>query len=1002
MFYQTNNFSRNPSLINENHQFALKVKEAIKVVETILDNTRNPVLASPNHEHSYNDKYTLSEFITNTAVTSFINVLDKMGLGGNSNSNADSGEPMDEGKPTDATVEALRKMTSLVQDDKKSITLRFVAKESCSFVCENEIEIESPHSMEEESKVTGPSGIIASTVLKRKVKTKIKECHWKIEIEYGIYLYAGGEAGLNDTNSIPIITNTISSDLVTRTSKQPFAPSVEVEPVDVSLTWLLQTLNKDTFQSEFKIKRENPTCRTPRNNDDIFEAWKFFTLIGKWCARVNQYFIKKDRQILEKDNHDKDSLDSISGNGIFLPVLPLLETLKEDGDNQSPMLSNEDVNLFLNKQYLTMTENIESLQNNFTGQVMSPVEAVLVLLTKHSTALAQYYFSGVNHIEDMLHTQLYNAIGKHVNNDDLDEFVRSYNQKLFADTYAPESFCYTVRRPGYFPDGLISIEKQTTCGRDKGGEKNAMTFTRQLETSNGENPMYIPINSATSVQFTGNLFLHAWMMQRFQQSHPSFHLASRARQFSSFLLLVGKLSGPNTFEPEHGIILQNQDEVLIPLLLEEMPSAKEFKDAIDSLSPEQQQFAIAFRNMKLSSSVFGVCVVQLKPQLEKLLGLPERSLTKEIRLTQSLLSLFIDYQVPSDLLSFDGDVNLDAAAKVEVVKGHVKNVEDMVEEIKQRDMKKVRMEADMAHEHHSTDNPFGGGLFAGPAVFKTGSVPSPAQAQTRFGAAFGESPPMDTMAMSFSQSTASSVASSARSMSKKKSAPKRMHHHQEAMHHQPQIVHKPHHLMHKESVSNPQNTGTFESPAANKNSNNNHLSKPIHSNDHIDLTMIPKQLDSKFEMFGNDEKYGGALRSTTIKAGDCWSKKRKQNILSKLETIALPCDVQRTERQKAFDLLDALSRSGVVPMSHAELHVVIASTHCFDKSVVNTVIQDNINPIEKIERSHLLVASIVHNANMKELLSNEEELDRICNHSPMLMIDMMSEEGSMKKMSIEN
>merc|ERR1739844_400449 len=217
--------------------------------------------------------------------------------------------------------------------------------------------------------------------------------------------------------------------------------------------------------------------------------------------------------------------------------------------------------------------------------------------------------------------------------------------------------------------------------------------------------MYIPINSATSIEFKGDMFLHAWLLQRFQDK-PTFQLAARARQFSSFMLLVGKLSGPDTFEPEHGIILKNQDEVLIPLLLSEIPSAKEFKDAIESLSPEQQRFAKAFRSMKLSSSVFGICVIQLKPQLEMLLGLPEKSLTKEIRLTQSLLSLFIDYQIPSDLLSFDGDAGLDAAAKVEIVKGHVKNVEGMIDDLKEQDLKKARLEADMAYENASKDSPF--------------------------------------------------------------------------------------------------------------------------------------------------------------------------------------------------------------------------------------------------------------------------------------------------------
>ncbi len=36
----------------------------------------------------------------------------------------------------------------------------------------------------------------------------------------------------------------------------------------------------------------------------------------------------------------------------------------------------------------------------------------------------------------------------------------------------------------------------------------------------------------------------------------------------------------------------------------------------------------------VASTLFGVCVLQIKPQLEKLLNLPNDALTKEIALTQ--------------------------------------------------------------------------------------------------------------------------------------------------------------------------------------------------------------------------------------------------------------------------------------------------------------------------------------------------------------------------------
>jgi hypothetical protein len=133
------------------------------------------------------------------------------------------------------------------------------------------------------------------------------------------------------------------------------------------------------------------------------------------------------------------------------------------------------------------------------------------------------------------------------------------------------------------------------------------------------------------------------------------------------------------------------------LLTETLPSPKEFKDAIASLSPEQQRFCKAFRSMQLGSTLFGVCVVQIKPQLEKVLNLPPDALIKEILLTQDLMKLFIEYQIPSDLLSYDalaskeGDWNdlkaaneISISEKVSAVRKNVAGMMTMINEEKQK------------------------------------------------------------------------------------------------------------------------------------------------------------------------------------------------------------------------------------------------------------------------------------------------------------------------------
>lgn len=149
----------------------------------------------------------------------------------------------------------------------------------------------------------------------------------------------------------------------------------------------------------------------------------------------------------------------------------------------------------------------------------------------------------------------------------------------------------------------------------------------------------------------------------------------------------------------------------------------------------------------------------------------------------------------------------------------------------------------------------------------------------------------------------------------------------------------------------------------------------------VDFTLIPQLLDTAVEKSGD----GNALRSTTIKAGDYWKRNRQDNLLTRPKKQNLnPEDIDK-EKSKAFDLLDALSRSGSLPIAYSELHVIVAVTHCFDKDVMSTVVCDNINPIEKLERSTLLLASTVHGVPARELIGDAAELQRLQGSMPLLL-----------------
>jgi tartrate dehydratase beta subunit/fumarate hydratase class I family protein len=150
----------------------------------------------------------------------------------------------------------------------------------------------------------------------------------------------------------------------------------------------------------------------------------------------------------------------------------------------------------------------------------------------------------------------------------------------------------------------------------------------------------------------------------------------------------------------------------------------------------------------------------------------------------------------------------------------------------------------------------------------------------------------------------------------------------------------------------------------------------------VDYTQIPKLLDSKFEAMDKE----GAVRPTIINVGKSWTKTSKKSLLASPTTSTLGVEDQKKERSAAFDLLDALTKSGGFDVADASLHVVIAATHCFDRSLVDTVVQRNVNPIEKVEFSSLIMATTIHKERVENLVTRDQ-VGRLLEHSPSLAIE---------------
>merc|ERR1712137_205345 len=370
-----------------------------------------------------------------------------------------------------------------------------------------------------------------------------------------------------------------------------------------------------------------------------------------------------------------------------------------------------------------------------------------------------------------------------------------------------------------------------------------------------------------------------------------------------------------------------------------------------SLSEEQRNFAKAYRSMQLESTLFGMCIIQIKPQLEKVLNLPEGCLTKEIRLTQDLMDLFIQYQIPTDLISFEGEEGIpySNSDKIQYVKQQAKVMADMIAAAKQKELDDARLKAKFDNPSPIEVDRDGFNLFDDYEIEKCEDFYAEEEC---CGAYMDDCDDyIDDGRIEFpgcSSGTRLTVCD-APSIPKPTPAPAKS----EPV---PEPVPK------AEPVSKPK-------PEEKKPREFN-LEKAEGST--VDFTKLPGILNENFDKLDSD----AALHATILKTGDTWTKHFQATLLSSPETKQIVDQDQVTEKNKAFDLLDALTKSGALQIDCASFHVVVAATHCFDKTLLNTIVQKNVNPIEKVERSALIVSSTIHEQ-PPEVMIDPEHLDRI-------------------------
>eukprot|EP00218_Dolichomastix_sp_CCMP3274_P015608 CAMPEP_0170138316 /NCGR_PEP_ID=MMETSP0033_2-20121228/4822_1 /TAXON_ID=195969 /ORGANISM="Dolichomastix tenuilepis, Strain CCMP3274" /LENGTH=1046 /DNA_ID=CAMNT_0010374311 /DNA_START=35 /DNA_END=3175 /DNA_ORIENTATION=- len=1031
--------------------FRNKVTAALERVSAVLEQTRKPMFPS-DVSHAYEDKYSLSETVTNTAVAAAVQTLQAFGLGA-------------------AELEAA--VARAGAGDR--VVLRFTGSLSAEFDRE-EVHVEHAKQTKEET-TTEKSGLVqgSSTKTTRTVGVSQERTMylWRVSARWAAELVPSGAAG--ESAPIEVCSRVTGCDIIeTPVKTQPDLPVAWRPEHEVDVTYLLKLLldeddasgsgsngqeedKKKTNQGEeeeqppakrlrlsrFRIDRLEEKCLTPRRNADTETALVQLQGIWHWADTVSRSLRKLTldhattdaaeafrKQLQNESNRSRNERLSKNGSSAaFHPVAAAFafrqppptdamdaeEEEEESKDGHVLVRISEPENdasaaaatmtlargdleavlkehqRWLEQEQCRVESSVVTTAASRRGgaeagrheTLFSGAEAWALSALAHLAAGAELHTTAVDTLEAFLYNQLKEAIGKEITEEDFEKYATHRAAELLRPEFAPRGFCYAVRRPGHYPEGTLSILGGDALSSSASANAADSEPVRTIVMSEPEShTMRVRLDAATELELECERHLHGLVRHGFRGNAHELSLVARARQFSCFILMVGTVKSATEFAPEAAILIKDKDELVIPLLLETVPTRKQFADAIESLSPEQQAFCKAARRVQLASTLFGVAVVQVKPALERVLNLPDDALTKEIALTRDLLELFTEHQIPSDLLAAP-EVGTSAAESLAAVREQVASLKAMLAAAKEEQAEEHRQRLEMertcapgVEQQQQRQVP----RMKATPTGTLGPVPAFLPAAT-----LGESVPryMPTSPGYMPTSpgyTPTSPAYSPTSPAYSPTSPVYV----------PTGAVMTDVLETIEPAAPTADGGRSGAAAA--------AAAAAASGGALDYATLPAMLDERLAVM--DEE--GALRSTIIKASKPWHLKQQRNLLLKpTERIIDEATETRALKARAFDLLDQLSRSGQLPLGSAALHVILAGTHCFDKSLVDTVIQKSIDPLAKLSRSLLVMSSVVHSRSPAALLAPSPLNDAVVQSFPRLFDSQHDQDADPPAESLE-
>jgi hypothetical protein len=545
--------------------FESKVDEALRKIKLALSTLR--VLRPGDAVHTYDDKYLLANESTTAMIyTALIAIQEFLGL----------------------SRVHLDTMIRWVHEEHEEVSIQFMSTETLTYINETMKSVENPQSIQKSS--MGISSVIKSY-------TKITEYNYVFTAAYKLIAVKG--AGLSSEFELPLLSRSMKQSIVLG-SKEPIFPEKDKFEFKINLSWLfrrLHSVGEGNVVAQFEVDRSQAKCFTPTENEDIITALQFAAEVTHFADAVRGYFLDHLFQVeLSYSSGAKANMDAIYQ---YRPIFSAIVPLFQETEGIMGVLSSASLLSYQQHEFQEKFATVMDLYKPPASDVIiSASECTLEVGLHILICICSQFKDAMDSIDDLVRQHLAAAVGKVLQPEDFHKYMQFHNRRLLCEEYQPRPFSHSVRRSlTHSPEGSLLIEETA-------GGKASQPILTMCRSESESAPMRMALSSSSTITFGGERHLHVYLAHSFSGAAPAqLTLVAQARQFSSFILVAGTLVSATEFDPKFAVILQNKDELKIPLLLEQVPTAGEFRKATHSLSPEQQRFATAYRRMQVLSSL---------------------------------------------------------------------------------------------------------------------------------------------------------------------------------------------------------------------------------------------------------------------------------------------------------------------------------------------------------------------------------------------------------------